>query len=365
LFSVYQQTLNVDTVNLEAISLADAKRKVVARGGTFPRYLPSGHLVYVNKSTLFAIPFNPDKLETSGNRVPILDDVQVNPIFGAPDLSFSDNGTLVYRKGSIGAASGQSNLQWVDTAGRRSPLMAKAGDYGNARLSPEGRRLAVQVNEGGSTDVWVYDTQREKMNKLTSGGGVTHNPVWTPDGKFVIFAKAGGGIFWTPADGSGQPQLLMEGKGVVVPWSMSLNGNGERLAFFEVGKADGWISTVAVTRDGGALKAGKPERFFESKFTDILPEFSPDGRWIAYMTDSRAGKKWWCVRIPHLLPARAANGRFRQTAERRCAGRATAASCCTRKATASWPSAIWCTETPLTSISRAFAWRSSANPVGI
>jgi serine/threonine-protein kinase len=241
--------------------------------------------VYVNKSTLFAIPFNPDKLETSGNRVPILDDVQVNPIFGAPDLSFSDNGTLVYRKGSIGAASGQSNLQWVDTAGRRSPLMAKAGDYGNARLSPEGRRLAVQVNEGGSTDVWVYDTQREKMNKLTSGGGVTHNPVWTPDGKFVIFAKAGGGIFWTPADGSGQPQLLMEGKGVVVPWSMSLNGNGERLAFFEVGKADGWISTVAVTQDGGALKAGKPERFFESRFVDVLPEFSPDGRWIAYQSE--------------------------------------------------------------------------------
>jgi serine/threonine-protein kinase len=308
LFSVYQQTPNVDTVNLEAISLADAKRKVVKRGGTFPRYLPSGHLMYVDKSTLFAIPFNPDKLETSGNAVPILDDVQVNSIFGVPDLSFSNNGTLVYRKGGIGAASGQSNLQWIDAAGRRSPLMAKAGGYSNARLSPEGKRLAVQVTEGGSTDVWIYDIQRDHMTNLTFGGGVSNNPVWTPDGRFVIFAKAGGGIFWTTADGSGQPELLIPGKGVVVPWSMSLNGNGERLAFFEVGKAGGWISTVAVTQDGGALKAGKPERFFESRFVDVLPEYSPDGRWIAYMTNE-SGREEVVVRA-YPAPASGQGGKW-------------------------------------------------------
>src|SRR5262249_52621377 len=118
-----------DANNLEATSLSDGKRKVIVRGGTEPHYLPSGHLVYVNKSTLFAIPFDPANLETNGNAIPILDDLMVNPILA--DLSFSSNGTLVYRKGGASAVSGQT-MQWIDTAGKRSPLMTKAGVYGLA-----------------------------------------------------------------------------------------------------------------------------------------------------------------------------------------------------------------------------------------
>jgi serine/threonine-protein kinase len=236
----------------------------------------------VNKSTLFAIPFDPVKLETSGNAVPILDDVKFNPTTSAANLSFASNGTLVYRKGGAGAASGQLTLQWINAAGKRSPLTAKPGLFANHRLSPDARRLALQINEAGS-EVWVYDTQRDAMTKLTFGGGFYFSPIWTPDSRFVIFSKAGAGIFWTPADGSGQPQLLIEGKGIVIPRSIS--PDGKRLAFFEVGKADGWIYTAEVTQDGRALKAGKPERFFESKFADAEPEFSPDGRWIAYLTN--------------------------------------------------------------------------------
>jgi Tol biopolymer transport system component len=172
--------------------------------------------------------------------------------------------------------------------------MTKAGVYGISRLSPDAKRLAMDASEGGSADVWVYDMQRDAMTKLTFGGGISSNPVWTPpDGRFVIFTKAGVGIFWTPADGSGQPQLLVEGKGILIPWSMS--PDGKRLAFFEVGKADGWIYTVAVSQDGGTLKAGKPERFFESKFNDVVPEFSPDGRWIAYQA-TESGKPEIVVR---------------------------------------------------------------------
>jgi dipeptidyl aminopeptidase/acylaminoacyl peptidase len=233
---------------------------------------------------LFAIPFDLDKLETIGNAVPVLDDVKVAPNIGVADLSFSSNGTLVYRKGGSGVGPGQSTVQWISTAGKRSPLMAKAGVYGNFRLSPDTRRLAMQITEGGSLDVWVYDVQRGAPMKLTFGGGISADPLWTPDGRFVIFSRAGTGIFWTRADGAGQPQLLIEGKGILIPWSMS-TPDGKRLAFFEVGKADGWIYTVEITQDGGALKAGKPERFFESKFADVVPEFSPDGRWIAYSTN--------------------------------------------------------------------------------
>jgi serine/threonine-protein kinase len=297
LFASYPQGINVDSVTLEAISLSDGKRKVVARGGASPRYLPSGHLVYVNKSTLFAIPFNPDKLETSGNAVPILDDVKFNlNIGGQADLSFSRNGTLIYRKAGADASSGQSILQWIDPAGKRSPLMSKAGVYATPRFSPDTKRLAIAASEGGSTDVWVYDTQREATTKLTFGDGLSGSPVWTPDGRFVIFAKTGAGIFWTPADGSGQPHPLVEGKAILIPWSMS--PDGKRLAFFEIGKADGGIYTVAVSQDGGTLKAAKPERFFESKFIDLLPEFSPDGRWIAYQSTGSGKPEIWVRSFP-------------------------------------------------------------------
>src|SRR6185369_9817128 len=112
LFSVYQQAVNVDTATTEAISLSDGKRKVIARGGASARYVPSGHLLYVNKSTLFAISFDPGKLETSGNAVPILDDVKFNPNTSNADLSFSRNGTLVYRKGGAGGSSNRTTMQW-------------------------------------------------------------------------------------------------------------------------------------------------------------------------------------------------------------------------------------------------------------
>jgi serine/threonine-protein kinase len=266
----------VDVNTIEAVSLSDGKRKVVGRGGFYPHYLPSGHLVYVNKSTLFAIPFDPAKLEISGNPIPILDDVKFNQ---APvGFSFSSNGTLVYMKGG-GAVSGQSIMQWTDPAGKRSPLMTQAGVYGLARLSPDAKRLAVEVTEdGGAGNVWVYDVQRDTPTKLTFSGSSV-NPIWTPDGRFIIFQKPGAGVFWIPADGAGQPQPLIEDKFIVVPWSMS--PNGKRLAFFEPGKG---ISTSEVSEDGGVLKAGKPERFFESTFNAVTPEFSPDGHWIAYAT---------------------------------------------------------------------------------
>jgi serine/threonine-protein kinase len=172
-------------------------------------------------------------------------------------------------------------MQWIDAAGKRSPLIAKAGPYANPRLSPDGKRVALQVFEGGSSDIGIYDPQREAMTKLTFGGGISENPIWSrPDGRFIIFQKPGAGILAARADGAGQPQPLIEGKGVLVPWSMS--PDGKRLVFFEVGVADAWVQTCEITEEGGALKAGKPARFFESKFGDGAPEFSPDGRWIAY-----------------------------------------------------------------------------------
>jgi serine/threonine-protein kinase len=118
---------------IEVASLADHRRKTLERGGTFGRYLPAsngtGHLVYINKGTLFAVPFDPDKLEVHGTPSPVLEEIAYNPGTGSAQFDFSRNGTLVYRGG--GAAGGNLvTVQWTDASGKTQPLLANQASIG-------------------------------------------------------------------------------------------------------------------------------------------------------------------------------------------------------------------------------------------
>jgi serine/threonine protein kinase/Tol biopolymer transport system component len=285
--------LDEDKLTIEVLTLADRRRKIVARGGASPRYVATssgaGHLVYVNKATLFAIPFDLDKLETRGTAVPVLDDVAYLSQVGTGQFDFSrepsGHGTLVYRRSSGGASATMATLQWVDPTGKKEPLQARPGDYRGLSLSPDGKRVALAITEGGSSDVWVYDPQRDAMTRLTSGGGAYLLPIWSPDGQYVVFGRlTGGGIFQTRADGGGQPQALTESKSTQAPFAFT--PDGKRLAYIEAtlnGQVQVW--TVPLKDQGGQLKAGKPEQFLKSNFTDAGPSFSPDGRWLAYQSN--------------------------------------------------------------------------------
>ena len=144
---------------------------MVQRGGTYGRYLPSGHLVYVNRGTLFAVRFDLENLETRGTPAPVLDQVGYSSLYGSAQFDFSGTGTLVYRGGSGGG--GRVTLQWLDGAGKMQPLLAKPGFYERPRLSPDGRRVSMLVTDAeGATDNWVYDPERETMIRLTSGEGI-------------------------------------------------------------------------------------------------------------------------------------------------------------------------------------------------
>jgi serine/threonine protein kinase/Tol biopolymer transport system component len=317
-----------DQNTLEVLTLADHRRKVVNRGGTTPRYLPSssgmGHLIYLNRATLFAVPFDLDKLETRGTAVPILDEVAFAPLTFTGQFNFAwgpaGHGTLVYRK-VRGGATATMTLQWVDSTGKKEPLLAKPGAYTNPSVSPDGKRVALSVVDGGSQDVWVYDSQRDSMTRLTFGGAVYVDPTWSPDGQYVIFASIGNGILQARADGASQPQALTQGKSNQIPWSFT--PDGKRLAYFEAGgTAQVW--TVPVEDQGGQLKTGKPEQFLKSNFSDQTPSFSPDGRWLAYRSNesgknevyvrafpppsSGQGGKWQISNNGGILPRWSRNG---------------------------------------------------------
>ena len=198
----------------------------------FGRYLAtskeSGYLVYVNKGTVFGVPFDLDRLEVRGTPSPVLEDVGYSTATGSAQIDASQSGTLVYRSGSAG---GLVTLQWLDAAGKTEPLPAKPGAYGQPVVSPDGKQLALNITTAGGQDIWVYDWQRDAMSRLTFGGGTFTFPVWHPDGRFIAFTggHGGGGMFWTRADGASKPQPLTQSKSGQFPWSFS--PDGKRLAF--------------------------------------------------------------------------------------------------------------------------------------
>jgi serine/threonine protein kinase len=275
-----------DNCNIEVLTLPAGHRKILVRGGQSPRYLPSsngiGHLLYLNKATLFAVPFDPNTLETRGTAAPVVDDVAYAPTTGEGLFDVSRSGTLIYRRSRGGDAAAMATLRWGSpsdgTAGKKELLRATPGAYQDPRLSPDGRRIAVAISDGANNDLWVYDPQRDAITRLTFGGDNRY-PVWSPDGQNIVFAKLGLGVVQTRADGASQPQALTGSKTLQIPWSFT--PDGKRLAYFEV-LANPQIWTVPLDGQGGRLNAGTPERFLKSTANDSGPSFSPDGRWLAY-----------------------------------------------------------------------------------
>jgi serine/threonine protein kinase len=284
-------TVSADKASVEVVTFADGRRKTLVPAGTSARYLPtangSGHLVYTNKETLFAVPFDLDRLEARGTAVPVLDDVAYHALYGVAQFDVSRSGTLVYRKGGGSTAQAMATIQWLipgaDGAARKEPVRSKPGIYMSPRLSSDGTRLAMMFIEQGATDLWVYDLRRDVMTRLTSGAGAITPVTWSPDGRYLFFGTLRSGIFWTRADGASEPRPLTGTKTGQAPWSIT--SDGKRLAYSEFAeRAQIW--TVPLEESNGQMKAGKPEQFLKSPFTDLFPAFSPDGKWLAYCSNA-------------------------------------------------------------------------------
>jgi serine/threonine-protein kinase len=306
-----------DDASIEVISLQTGERKTLQRGGFFPRYLAgatgsagNGHLVYLHQSTVFAVPFDAGRLGVAGTPAPILEDVGSNMAAGG-DFTFAGNGTFIYLAGK--AALDVYPISWVESGGKTAqPLHAPPGRYGAPRFSPDGKRLAFAMFNDKGQDIWVKDLDRDTTSRLSFLPGVNEFPVWTPDGKTIVFRSdnpAAPGLYAIRSDGSGEAKRLTEGK--QTPHSFS--PDGKRLAIHQPGNGGSFdIFTLPVEADSGpgaaGVRLGKAELFLGTPFNEFAAAFSPDGRWLAYHSNESGTQEVYAR--PFSLPGGGTGGRW-------------------------------------------------------
>jgi eukaryotic-like serine/threonine-protein kinase len=274
-----------DDAQIAVQLLETGERRTLLKGGSYARYVPSGHLVYARAGGLLAVPFDVKRLEVTGPPVSIPEGVSMHPTTGSAEFSSSNNGSLVYFAG--GLRTEERTLLWVDRRGTAQTLPAPPHPYFFPRLSPDGLRLAVGIS-GNDVGVWVYDLARGVLTRVAKTA-IMPSPAWTPDGKRLTFNDTHAGpwnLYWMPADGSGTAERLTtsENGQSVGSWSP----DGHVLAFSEMDPTIGYnIQVLKLEGEPSALpRAGrKPQPFLQTPSNGSAPMFSPDGRWLAYQSN--------------------------------------------------------------------------------
>jgi eukaryotic-like serine/threonine-protein kinase len=265
------------TAQIAVHSVATGERRTLVQLGTQPRYALSGHLVYAQGSTLMAVPFDPQRLVVTGATVPVVEGILQSRFTGATQYSLSSTGSLIYI--TAGAQAAESRMVWVNRNGAEQPVAAPARAYRIPRLSPDGQRVAVNIDDQ-ETQVWVYDLSRNTLTRLTFGGKLNGAPVWAPDGKRIAFQSDREGplsLFSQRGDGSGGLERLTTSE--FAPAVNSWSSDGQLLAFNELNPNTGF--------DLGVLRLSdrKVQPFLRTPFNESAPRFSPDGHWLAYISD--------------------------------------------------------------------------------
>ena len=266
----------VDNAQIAVLDLTTGDQKILIRGGSHARYVFSGHLVYGLAGTLRAVAFDLDRLEVIGTPVAVLEQVMTT-LVGAANVSISGGGALIYISGGAQTAPPGETLVWVDRDGREEPIKVPPMSYRYPRLSPDGTRLAVAVR-GQGDDIWVWDFARETLTRVTFEPGQDQYPVWTPDGRRLLFRSERSGppnLFSQAADGTGAVERLTESANEQTSYAVSPDGT--RLVFCEDLRATGQDLNVLTLQ--GERRA---EPLVQTGFTERDAEISPDGRWLAY-----------------------------------------------------------------------------------
>ena len=291
LFVTTSTRLSLNSSQLAVLALETGEVKRLGLAGTSPRYVATGHLVYVtDDGSVRAAPFDPEQLAVTGSPVTLVEGVTVTES-GAANISISDTGRLIYTTGRSGL--GSMSLVWVDREGQTIETLIEhdGAILARPRLSPDGGRVAVNMDE----EVWIRDLQRGFNTRLTEAGGGF--PTWAADSSSVTFNSRRSGtqdLYSRPADRGGPAELLLEAPGTQLPSSWS--PDGETLLYNSI--------HPETQNDLWTLASGSaPEEFLITEFNEQSARISPNGEWVAYASDSSGEYRIYVQRFPEGGPA--------------------------------------------------------------
>jgi serine/threonine-protein kinase len=255
------------------------KPNIILRNAYYGRYVSTGHILYLHEGTLFAVPFDADRLEVTGGPVQVIENVSGSAGTGGAEFVVSRSGTLLY----VPSEPTPDVISWMDRSGQSTILRAASGIWTQPAFSPDGSRLAMDLSDGKQFNIWVYDWARDTATKLTFGRTNSSRPIWTPDGGRLAFAsERPPNLFWIRADGSGEAQRLTQSPNAQAPYSW--HPSGKFLAYTE-NRPDTKNDLMVLPMSGdeaSGWKPGSPTVFLRTPFNEDNPMFSPDGRWLAY-----------------------------------------------------------------------------------
>ncbi len=251
----------------------------------------SGHILFLRQNTLMALAFDTRRLETTGDPVPIAEDVEDVAPRVQGSFSASINGTLVY----LEAAGTSRQLLWFDRSGKQVGAVLGTDSYADPHISPDGKELAF-VLEAPSTDVWLYDIARGVKTRFTFGSG-NESPRWSSDGSRIAYTSVRNGefgIYAKPSDGSGHEEILVP-PGPEQTYPLDWSPDGKLLAYFRwelstTTQSQLWILPV---------KDRKPYMFSElQQSSSPSYRFSPDGKWVAYSASESGREEVYVTPFP-------------------------------------------------------------------
>jgi len=278
---------------VDALNVASGARKLLVKDATDARYVPTGHLLFLRRGVLFAVPFDPARLEVTGEERPLLESVaQVlagvvsGSGTGAGQFAVSPAGTLAWAHRPVDAYPDR-RLVTVDRRGRVMPLMCPPRSFGGAlRLAPDGRRLAVVIRNLNEVGLWCYDLERGGLT-LIAGAAEVWWPLWSRDGRSLYYGRMAEGRTWMAvqaAESGSEPRTFL----ALTASPSSFTPDGKTLAI--VRHRDIFAVTL---RDGHPVE----EPLVVTPHQESWPEFSPDGRWLAYASDYSG--RWEVYVRPH------------------------------------------------------------------
>ena len=285
-FLFYKYHENQNNAGIYAGSLDSSEiRQVAPMPPTRAQYVTGGYLLYPRDGSLVARPFDEKNLRFAGEPTVVVERLPYFDKTGWADFSASENGVLAYM-----TEFPKTRLVWLDRTGRETGQIGAPGDYLQLRLSPDGQKAALRINDPRtiSGDLWIQDLMRDTRTRFVSGATDDSDPAWSPDGRLTYFSccEDESTLHIKDSGDTGKGQLPIKDQRFISPQDWSRDG---RFIIYQKDQSELWVLPLSGN--------GKPYAFIQTQSSDPSARFSPDGQWVAFVSEETGRQEVYVTRF--------------------------------------------------------------------